>query len=245
MSKEIEKLITNIAVVEGMNLHEAFTIWLEMSARSIFGGTLKMMAAEDAWRENEDAYLNIVGRFRKKDISANQAAKALKVLIDAFETHRTDILGPLFMELASNKYQGQFFTPFEVCKLMAGLTINDVKPQIEQEGFVLMSEPACGAGAMVIATSETLLEQGVDINRQVHWVMTDVSWPAICAAYIQCSLLGISADIVHGNTLTLEEWQRMPTPMAVLYPKFKSKQTPVTNTGTYGDLVNNIMEAAE
>jgi hypothetical protein len=49
--------------------------------------------------------------------------------------------------------------------------------------------------------------------------MIDIDYLATCAAYIQTNLCGISADVFHGNTLSLETWLATPTLAAILDPK--------------------------
>ena len=42
-------------------------------------------------------------------------------------------------------------------------------------------------------------------------------------AYIQTSLLSLSGEIVYGNTLTLECWKRLITPMTLLNQKIMNE----------------------
>lgn len=58
------------------------------------------------------------------------------------------------MELGlSNDSGGQFFTPYNVCQMMAEMTIGNVVPQVKERGYITINDPACGAGATLIARS--------------------------------------------------------------------------------------------
>ncbi|MCX7258096.1 MAG: N-6 DNA methylase, partial [Polaromonas sp.] len=88
-----------------------------------------------------------------------------------------DVLGPLYMMLElENSNAGQFFTPPDIAELMARLTCNDELKALS-EPFVTVSEPACGAGGMVLAFVKVMLSYG-------HWSMSTIltarrqlSWP--------------------------------------------------------------------
>jgi len=54
-----------------------------------------------------------------------------------------DFLGTTAGELELlNGHMGQFFTPYEVCRLMAGMIVGDPNEAIEERGFVTVCEPA-------------------------------------------------------------------------------------------------------
>jgi hypothetical protein len=132
-----------------------------------------------------------------------------------------DFIGPIFSEFAASAQLGQFFTPHHLSMLMAGMTIDDPRKMLEQSkrGFITLQEPACGVGGMTLAACAVLREHGIDLARQVHWTLIDIDYAATCAAYVQVNLCGISADVFHGNTLSLETWLATPTLMAILHPK--------------------------
>ena len=65
---------------------------------------------------------------------------------------------------------------------------------------------------MVIALAEAMLEAGVNYQEHLHVTAIDVDLKCVHMAYLQFSLLHIPAVIVHGNTLSLEEWSHWHTP---------------------------------
>ena len=163
----------------------------------------------------EERYMSTVGRYEHDEVKL--FPQLLGITTAALELGFSDFLGELFQELElASKWHGQFFTPYPICKMMASITL-DTKPFVNG-GVVSISEPACGGGAMIIAACEHLHEQNINYQRQLKITATDVDLTACHMAYIQLSLLGCNAVVVHGNTLSLEEWGHFVTPMARLFP---------------------------
>lgn len=64
----------------------------------------------------------------------------------------TDVLGPLYMDLASRgarQQLGQYFTPWNIASMMAQMTAGDPPPDDGQ--LVRVCDPACGSGVMLLA----------------------------------------------------------------------------------------------
>lgn len=164
----------------------------------------------------EAEYLNIVKRYDRSEI--DEFPRMLGELVLALEDNMTDILGVIFSKLGlGNKWKGQFFTPDHVCQLMAAISFSDqIEAQITDKGFITLSEPAVGGGAMVIASARHMKAQGVNYQQHLHVTAVDVDIRSVHMAYIQFSLLHIPATIIHGNTLLLEEWSHWQTPAHIL-----------------------------
>lgn len=105
-----------------------------------------------------------------------------------------------------NDRAGQFFTPYPVSQLMAKMLSGDAVQKCKERGFVRMMESAVGAGGMVIATAEALMDEGINYQQVMYVTCIDVDAAAVHMAYVQLSLLHIPAIIIHGNALTLEQW---------------------------------------
>ena len=80
------------------------------------------------------------------------------MLVNHLEKCPHDVLGDIFHELElHNERKGQFFTPFPICQMMAKMTLGEnAQDIITKKGFVTLSEPACGTGAMIIAATQEL-----------------------------------------------------------------------------------------
>lgn len=195
------------------NLWDVFSDFLAMAAVSVAN------VLDHHRREAREAeYARLQARYQpdEREIFPRIFAE----LVNALEAEPHDALGMVFGDLElGNAARGQFFTPYEICRLMADLTIGDgdaMREQIERQGFVTVMEPSVGAGAMVIALAMAMQAAGFDYQRQLHVTAVDVDPRAAHMAYLQFSLLHIPAVVVVGNTLTLEEHDHFYTPAHVL-----------------------------
>lgn len=155
----------------------------------------------ELWKEREKEYVSCIKRLG----GAELPAEIFRLIIEALETNPwQDLLGDLYMRLnLGSHWHGQFFTPFNLCRLMASISI-DQKPaeQIREHGWVSVSDPSVGGGATLIAAAEEFRRQDINYQTQVLFVGQDVDRVAGLMAYIQLSLLGCPGYIVIGNTLT-------------------------------------------
>lgn len=109
-------------------------------------------------------------------------AEAYALTVEALDDRPHDFLGQAFMSLElSNHWIGQFFTPPDLCDLMARMMFGnreEMLERIEMRGFITIEEPACGAGAMLIAALHSMREQGVNFQRHAWFCGTDLHEPA-------------------------------------------------------------------
>ncbi|MCW0314509.1 hypothetical protein NB694_004309 [Pantoea ananatis] len=145
----------------------------------------------------------ICGRYRPEDIS--DLHRLFGMMVSALEANFHDFLGAIFMELElGDGRQGQYFTPYSVQSLMARMLMPGVQEAVKREGLFTLSEPTCGAGGMVVAVAECMLESGLNPSEQMFASCIDIDPVAADMAFIQLSLLGIPAEVITGNTLTLK-----------------------------------------
>ena len=153
--------------------------------------------------ENIERSRKICGRYDAADLENMQMLFSL--MVSALEAKFHDFLGTVFMELElGSGDMGQYFTPYCVQYLMAKMLLPGTLNAIRREGIVTVSDPASGAGGMLIAYAECLL--GADINPSMLMFAhcTDIDPIAADMTFIQLSLLGIGGEVVTGNTLTLQ-----------------------------------------
>lgn len=131
-------------------------------------------------------------------------AELLAIVTDALtENPEQDFLGGLFMKLElGNHWNGQFFTPYSVCELMARINLEHIKDEVAKRGYVSINDCACGAGATLIAAANVMKIN--DVNYQQHglFVAQDVDRITGLMCYIQLSLLGCPGYVIIGNSLT-------------------------------------------
>lgn len=99
---------------------------------------------------------------------------------------------------------------------MASINVGDGNPYVDRDGFVTISEPACGAGGMVIACADALHDAGRNYQQSMHATCIDIDQRCVHMTYVQLSLLNIPAIVVHGNALSVEAWGTWFTPAHIL-----------------------------
>lgn len=139
------------------------------------------------------------------------------VMVNEMEVSNGDFLGEVFGECEfGNDRQGQFFTPYNVSLMMAKMTFDGCKELIERNGFIRVNEPASGSGGMVIALRQVMIDEHYNPSRDAFVVAQDVSDLAFMMCYIQLSLYGLGAEVIHGNTISMEIWRVLKTPVYFL-----------------------------
>ncbi|ECF3886168.1 DUF1738 domain-containing protein [Salmonella enterica subsp. enterica serovar Ank] len=192
------------------NRWQVFSDFVHMAACSLYNAIHR----DEAF---EADYMQRVGRYSRED--ANNMSRLLAEVILGLEFCPTDFLGQIFMSLElGNERHGQFFTPYNVCYTMARMTLSDRLSVLTsgERDFITVSDPACGAGGLIVAMSEAMLEAGFNPRKQMMVYCVDIDPVAAMMCYIQLSLMGIPAIVATGNSLTVEIKREMATPMFVL-----------------------------
>jgi hypothetical protein len=177
--------------------YEVFRDFVTLSACALHNGF---------WKEpkREAEYMTIIAQYKPADQKV--FPELFAHLVAMLEPEPRDMLGPLYMEMeVASRDQGQFFTPPEISEMMARIQGVD-KLLADGRPFITLSEPACGAGGMVLAVVKTLIGAGYNPAHAL-WVQGwDIDRLAALMAYVQLSLWNVPAEIVVGNTLSLEIW---------------------------------------
>ena len=192
-------------------LWQVFRDFVAMSAIAISNAVDK-----SAYAEREADYLAMVARYSREEL--DELSRGLACIVMGLEAGPDDFLGALYMSLElGDAWNGQFFTPYQVSYLMAAMTVGDgTQQEIDRKGYVSVSDPAIGGGAMVIAAAHVLQDKQINYQQAMHATGVDVDIVAVHMAYIQLSLLHIPAVIQHGNSLSMEVWSSWKTPAHIL-----------------------------
>lgn len=191
----------------------------EVMADFVEMGAIAMSNAVDRrmFSEREPKYLKLIAKYKREHQFIFR--QLLEELTEAQSVEPGDILGRLYMQIgAANADSGQFFTPPCISSLVSRLCVDEdnMRKQIEKRGFVTLNEPTAGAGAMVISFAFEMLRLGFNFQNCLHCTLVDVDHRAALMSYLQLSILHIPAVVVHGNTLTMEEYSHWYTPAHVL-----------------------------
>lgn len=192
--------------------------------------------------ENIERSCKICAKYSGSDISNLHALFCLMVC--ALEAKFHDFLGAIFMELElGDDRNGQYFTPYHVQSLLARLLMPDVDETIRCEGFVTVSDPASGAAGMIVAYAEYLLEAGYNPSEHLFGSCIDIDPIAADMAFIQLSLLGIPAEVVTGNTLTMQLNRVRYTPVYYIN-NFEKRLEDQRRISAMREILRNMNKAA-
>lgn len=205
---EFIKRIKSIA--SKYSCHQVFSDFVEMSAIAISN---RLNFDE----KREQKYMDLQSRYSKQEMDI--IVSLLGLTVDALSDKFGDFLGEVYMGMDSgNKNTGQFFTPYHVSKLCAKVTFDkeETLRAIEENGYVRLHEPTCGSCGMVIAWADVLKDNDINFQESSLAVVQDIDYRCVYMSYIQLSLIGMPAIVSAGNTLYMETYETLYTPMYML-----------------------------
>lgn len=163
--------------------------------------------------EREKEYLRIINKYSKEE--QQLFPQILTALVNEYtkSTEPIDILGDIYENLnLIKKDSSQFFTPLEICDLIARVTTtkDDTENTIKEKGYIVISDSTCGSGRILYAAYNELLDKKVP-NNKILLQGDDLDLTCCCMTYIQLSLMGANAVIHHQNTLTMDRYDTFYT----------------------------------
>lgn len=187
--------------------HEVFRDFVTMSAIGISNAVDP--TGERLARESE--YLQITQRYTPEDIDRH--CRLLALVVEGLQPAPEDFLGRLYMDLElGDAHRGQFYTPHGVSKMMAEMQFSYLPEQLAKTPFVTVSDPACGAGGMLLPVVEILQRSGHDPARHLWIQAVDIDRVSALMCYIQLTLWNVPAEVIVGDTLRLEIRESWYTP---------------------------------
>lgn len=166
---------------------------------NVFDDFLSMAMCAFAYGREEERYFEVIKKYdrRELDLFVRLMAEWLRVQDkETAEGGWFDMLGA-FYEVLSQGYKqkrlAQFFTPPEICDLMASLT----GPTAEDVGK-MMNDPACGSGRILLAMH-------ANAPRNLY-VGQDVDVMCCKMTCLNMMIHGVVGEVHHMNTLT-QDWR--------------------------------------
>ncbi len=193
--------------------YQAFSAFLDAACGSLRQAVYKFTHGQ----MSDDIEAGVV-RAQRSVRKPERLSHAFGALVDALAESPEDCLGKLMSELAINDvaWKGQCFSPTPLSRCMAEMAFAGMEP--DGSRTLRLCEPACGGGSMLIAASEVLKEKGF-FPWHYRWWATDIDRRCFQMTYIQSTLLHIPVGVIHGNTLTVEQWDSAWTLAAVMHPE--------------------------
>lgn len=187
----IIKAIQSMAGKYGV--YEIFADWIKCMA-------LAFANQVDYNDRREKDYLDTINRYDERE--RKKLCEMMAWLVEWADEEMTDMLGYIYMHLElGSKANGQFFTPYHICRLMAKLADYSSEEYQYSNQEYLVNEPTCGAGGNIIALAESMKEQGINYQERLTVICQDIDVKAVYMAYVQMTLYGIPAICYQSNTL--------------------------------------------
>ena len=204
------------------SIWNVFEDWLKVCSISISNAVDWNQA-----NEREEQYLETINKYTPEEqkVLTKTFAELVNALQKEAETGGPcDLLGKVFHALElHNKYHGQFFTPFHICEFMGQVALADggeagnvASEALHKKGYLSVCEPCVGSGGMVLGFAKAMYNNKMNYCDQMVAYCCDIDIKCVHMAYLQLSLYGIPAVIIHGNSLTNEEWSRWYTPVYMI-----------------------------
>ncbi len=206
-TQDFIKLFNSIALHK--HRYEVFSDFVKMSAIALHN---RVAMCETL----ETEYLQIIAKYKKDE--AEQFHKLFGCFVELLDPEPIDMLGQLYMELELNSdHTAQFFTPSCVSQLLAKINYGSQLENLNGKAFITLSEPACGAGGMVLAFVKELISCGHNPAEKLWVQCIDIDRVASMMCYIQLSLWNVPAQVIVGNTLSGEYREFFYTPAHYLF----------------------------
>ncbi len=143
----------------------------------------------------EKEYLELVRPYGNGEVgrrAIDAFPVALGDLIVAIEKTRKDILGDIFQGAISYGHNGQYFTPEEVCKAMARLSMEQAVA-----GPARIIDPCSGSGRLLLAAAE--------VNPHARFYGQDIDIRCVRMTAINLALRNLYGQVVLGDSLRNEQ----------------------------------------
>ncbi|MFN8250239.1 MAG: N-6 DNA methylase [Ferruginibacter sp.] len=149
-----------------------FTVFDDFLTMTIASCTRNLQTGK-SWYEEE--YLQTIEKYKDPELwpefpkAFASLINEMEIRVNAFDGN--DVLGEFFEEHISNGRNGQYFTPYPICRFMASISQTDQIGDTDVgEGKTLrILDPACGSGRMLLASRDIngLGHEyyGIDIDR--------------------------------------------------------------------------------
>lgn len=150
----------------------SWQVWADLMAAMACSISNVADRSPEHYESREKEYAQCIERLGSVEVPA----KMLAIIVEALERNpEQDFLGAMYMQLnLGNHWKGQFFTPYCVCKMMSEITCEDVDSHIEKQGYLSICDPACGAGATLIAAANTMKKCKHNFQNHVVFVAQDI-----------------------------------------------------------------------
>lgn len=183
--------------------HQLWELWQD--SMTMFALALSNTVDRRYYDRREAMYMDIVHKYTKDEMQVfPQIFGDIVMQLEA--EPEQDLLGDLYMQLdLGSHWHGQFFTPYNVCAMMAKMQLGQQDYTIENVKPISVCDCACGGGALLIAAAhefrKAIRRTGLNTQHYICLYAQDLSQVSAMMCYVQLSLLGYAAKVKLGDSL--------------------------------------------
>lgn len=181
----------------GYSRYEVFTDWLDLMLYAL--------------QRRDDPYLEIVHGYNNDQ---NRGSRDIDLFHEAFHQLQqrmaeaeADLLGIVYEELGmSSDAFGQYFTPQNICEMMADMQLPDCLDKREEPYRI--ADPACGSGRLLIEAAKRIDQPAVFHGQDKDPVCVKMTALNLC-------FFNVDGVAILGDSLTMETrkaWQTQHSP---------------------------------
>ena len=126
-----------------------------------------------------------------------------------------DLFGHLYEQMFLLKSKassnGQFFTPDDLCRLMADITESDNEEEEANSGLIMVNDCACGSARTLLAHFMRKTHDNHSLAGMYYYEAADIDLPTCKMAACNMMIHGMQGKVVCQDQLSL------PTPTAIFY----------------------------
>lgn len=194
---EIVRMFNSLA-----GARQLWELWED--AMIMFATMLSNAVDKRFYDKREDMFKSVANKYDKKEMQT--FLQIFAEIVNQLELNpEQDFLGDLYMQLdLGSHWHGQFFTPYNVCAMMADLQ-SPTNISFDEARAVTITDCACGGGALLIASAHSyrnaMAKFGLNAQDFVCLYAQDLSMTTALMCYIQISLQGYAGKVKIGDSL--------------------------------------------
>jgi type I restriction-modification system DNA methylase subunit len=183
--------------------HQLWELWQD--SMTMFALSISNTVDSRFREKREAAYMDIAHKYTKDEMQV--FPQILGEIVMQLEAEpEQDLLGDLYMQLdLGSHWHGQFFTPYNVCSMMAKMQLGQQDYTIDNVKPITVCDCACGGGALLIAAAheyrKAIQHTGLNAQHYISLYAQDLSQVSTMMCYVQLSLLGFAAKVKLGDSL--------------------------------------------
>ena len=202
--KEFVKYLTEVSDNHGIKQEERLDSFCDFIISLFSTDSYKSEGFKPsvATPENED-YIALVSLWCEMVAEEMEKGNALDLFGQLYEQ--------MFLLKSKASSNGQFFTPYSLCRLMADITDPVNEENDTKNGFIRVNDPACGSARTLLAHFMKKTHDNRALSGLYYYEAADIDLTTCKMAACNMMIHGMQGKVICQDQLSL------PTPTAIFY----------------------------